>query len=156
MYAYSKKAQGEQVKVNYMTVMFLVKQHSMKILLLLTIFLCLFSFVKVDPDIIGTWQANLPNNIIGIMKYKKDSTFEVLVNKKAFASGKYRYSNNMLTFVEDNGCMDQSVRHLEGVYKINFLAPDSIQFELIYDSCYRRRQTLPQLKCNKIEKGLSL
>ncbi|MEJ7681636.1 MAG: hypothetical protein WKG06_28085 [Segetibacter sp.] len=65
---------------------------------------------------------------------------------------KYTYSDNTLTYVEDNGCVNQSGSSLKGVYKINFFAPDSIQFEAVYDSCGGRKRDLNHLKMGKVEK----
>ena len=108
-----------------------------------------------NNDIIGQWQGNLPNNITAAIHYKKDSTFDVFVNKKMFASGKYAYANNVVTLVEDNGCINKNGDQLKGAYNINFFAPDSIRFEVIYDSCSGRKRDLNHFKLGRIEKNTS-
>lgn len=127
----------------------------MKALGFLTLLFAVFVSSVSDDDIIGQWQANLPNNITGTMHYKKDSTFDVFVNKKLFASGKYTYKNNIITLVEDNGCIDKNGGYLKGAYKINFFASDSIQFEVIYDSCSGRKHDLNHFKLGRVEKSTS-
>jgi len=125
----------------------------MKILLLLAMLFSGFTYYATDDDITGIWQIRLPNNITGTIHYRKDSTFVTTVNKKIFTSGKYTYNDNTITFVEDSGCQDKNAAPLKGAYTINFFAPDSIQFELIYDSCRGRRRDLNHLKLGRVEKS---
>jgi hypothetical protein len=128
----------------------------MKRSLLITPFLLLLLSFRIDSsDITGTWQVTLPGDIVGTIRYRKDSTFETFVNRKAFTSGKYTFTGDTLTITEESGCRKSDGSYVIGVYKITFLKPETIQFEVIQDSCNGRRQGSNHLKLSKVEKGIS-
>jgi hypothetical protein len=125
---------------------------SILILLTTSFALC---FPETNKDITGRWRAVIRENIHATLHYKKDSTFDVFINNKVFVTGRYTYNGDTLTFVEDNGCQDKDGGQLRGAYSIRFFHSDSIQCELIYDSCSRRRKDLNHLKLGKVEKSFS-
>lgn len=129
-----------------------VKPFNMKIILLLGVFISGFTYCFPDDDIIGIWQTTLPNNVNATINFKEDSTFVTIVNKKIFAIGRYTYKDNVMTYTEDNGCQSKAGVHLPGAYRINFFKPDSMQVELIYDSC-RGRRDINHMKLGKVEKS---
>jgi hypothetical protein len=121
----------------------------MKYFALIAVLISGAAFFETHDEIIGVWQIKLPGNVLGTINYRKDSTFVTSVNNKSFTSGKYTYKDKVMTFVEDNGCRSSDGNYMIGEYRINFFATDSIQFDLVYDSCGGRRKDLNQLKLGR-------
>jgi hypothetical protein len=112
----------------------------MKLILLSGIFLTLVSFTITDTDIVGVWESKgTTGNIIGL-RLKKDGTFSSYINKKAFTTGQYTFSDDTMTVMEDNGCMDTKGAKIKAVAKLVFFAPDSFRIEIITDDCEDRRK----------------
>jgi hypothetical protein len=132
---------------------FLLKIKCMKFFALIAVLISGFAFSEIDDEIIGVWQIKLPGNVVGTINYRKDSTFVTSLNNKIFTSGKYRYKDRVMTFVEDNGCRRSDGNYMIGEYRINFFATDSIQFDLVHDSCGARRKDLNQLKLGRPAKN---
>ena len=106
----------------------------MKTMLISLAILTLVSFTVAD-GLTGRWETkpSPKGNVTGAV-FKNDNSFEVYINKKAFASGHYAFKDSILSFT-DNGCEGK-----EGVYKVIFFNNnDSLRFELIADSCVERR-----------------
>lgn len=116
----------------------------------MTITVIILSFVSSSNDpLTGRWETkpSSKGNVTGAV-FKNDSIFEAYVNKKPFASGKYRYNSkdSILSFT-DNGC-----NGTEGIYKIIFFSmSDSLRFKAIADSCTERRDGMQRLIMGRVK-----
>ncbi|MEJ7681638.1 MAG: hypothetical protein WKG06_28095 [Segetibacter sp.] len=78
----------------------------MKQIIALFIILSLQSFTDTNHDIVGLWESKDANGNTRGTTFKKDGTFVSYVNKKAFSSGRYTFSEDTIAFVEDNYCTE--------------------------------------------------
>ena len=106
----------------------------MKTMLISASFFALFSFTFID-GLIGRWETQRsPKGNITSVQFKDDQSFEVYINKKAFATGKYSFKDSLLSFT-DNGC-----KGARGVYKVIFFHNgDSLRMLPVSDSCEERK-----------------
>lgn len=113
-----------------------------------TILTVLLAMLLTGEDkLTGKWESNPgPNGSVTGVFFKKDNTFEAFINKKAFASGKYKLEGDTFTF-SDNGC-----NGAEGVYKIIFFSgTDSLRLQPISDTCTERRKGMSRLVMGRIK-----
>jgi hypothetical protein len=97
----------------------------------------------------GKWETrpSEKGNITSVV-FKNDSVLEAYVNKKPFASGKYRFNvtDSIVSFT-DNGC-----NGVEGIYKILFFSnSDSMRFKVISDSCIERSNGMQRLIMGRVK-----
>ena len=97
-------------------------------------------------ELTGKWERKLAGgNILGF-RFKPDNSFEAYVNKKPQASGMYTLRGNVFTILS-NGCPG-----IKGTYKINFFSnSDSLRWEVINDSCERRRQGISNIAFGRVK-----
>ena len=95
----------------------------------------------------GRWESKSENGASFSIVFKDDNSFEGFMNKKAFVSGTYSYSqaDSIFKFV-NNGCAG-----VTGVYKINFYSnSDSMRFVVINDSCTKRVSGMQRLQMGRV------
>jgi hypothetical protein len=122
----------------------------MKAMMMATVLITLF----VSKDLLtGKWVStpSVKGNVTSIV-FKNDSLFEAFVNRKPFATGKYRFtaSDSSLSFV-DNGC-----NSAEAVYKILFFSnADSMRFKAISDTCTERKNGMQRLTMGRVKLSIA-
>lgn len=118
----------------------------MKVVLIIALIAGLLAFTVKDK-LTGRWETTPDENgVITGIRFKSGNTFEMHVNKKAYASGTYALDDNVISFV-DNGCVDT-----KGIYKIIFFShSDSMRWEPIQDSCTDRRVGIPKLVLGRVK-----
>jgi hypothetical protein len=103
--------------------------------------------IKNDDRLTGRWQTkpSEKGTVTGVV-FMPDNTFEGFINRKPFVTGKYSLDNDIFRFT-DNGC-----NGAEGVYKmIAFSNDDSLKFEMVSDTCTRRRQGMERLVLGRVK-----
>ncbi|MCF0049027.1 hypothetical protein LXM25_03090 [Dyadobacter sp. LJ53] len=116
----------------------------------LAILLTIASFISAQDPIVGRWQRiqKSPNGDINlIFIFRADSTYDGIVNGKAFTNGRYFIKNDTIS-VSDNGC---NLAYY-GTYKLKYYAQDSLLFTAISDTCQERYQGANGLACKKLPK----
>lgn len=119
-------------------------------LVCLAVLLTIVSFISVPDPIVGRWQRiqKSPNGDINlIFAFRADSTYDGIVNGKAFTTGRYFIKNDTIS-VSDNGC---NLAYY-GTYKLKYYAQDSLLFTAISDTCQERYQGANGLACKKLPK----
>lgn len=124
----------------------------MKLIFLLLAFLSLNFYTQPDPDIAGIWESKGTTGNVGGLNLKKDGTFASYVNKKAFTSGRYTYTNGLFSFTEDNGCTNPTGGKIKAVTKLVFFAQDSFRIEVVIDSCEGRRKAVEGSRFGRVKK----
>jgi len=101
----------------------------------------------MNNPLLGRWSSRpSKNNIVTIVHFKADNSFEGFVNKKPFVTGTYQLDGTVMSFV-DNGC-----NGAKGIYKLNFFSNgDSLRFEAVSDTCAERRKGMSALIMGKIK-----
>jgi hypothetical protein len=126
----------------------------MKLILSISIVLLTQYLVTADPDITGVWESRgRTGNVFGLT-LNKDGTFSSYVNKKAFTSGKYSFSDGILTVVEENGCTDSVGAKIKAVYKPVFFVVDSMQIDVVSDLCDARREAVNGSRYGRVKKPI--
>jgi hypothetical protein len=126
----------------------------MKLLLSVSFILLAQYLTTADPDITGVWESRgRSGNIFGLT-LNKDGTFSTYVNRKAFTSGNYSFTDGMLTVVEENGCTDSVGAKIKAVYKAVFFVTDSIRLEVVSDLCDPRRQAVDGSRYGRVKKPM--
>jgi hypothetical protein len=116
----------------------------------LAVLLTIVSFISAQDPIVGRWQRiqKSPDGDINlIFVFRADSTYDGIVNGKAFTTGRYFIKNDTIS-VSDNGC-DLAYY---GTYKLKYYAQDSLLFTAISDTCKERYQGANGLACKKLPK----
>ncbi|CAG5074733.1 hypothetical protein DYBT9623_05421 [Dyadobacter sp. CECT 9623] len=116
----------------------------------LAVLLTIVSFISAQDPIVGRWQRiqKSPDGDINlIFVFRADSTYDGIVNGKAFTTGRYFIKNDTIS-VSDNGC---NLAYY-GTYKLNYYAQDSLLFTAISDTCKERYQGANGLACKKLPK----
>ena len=116
----------------------------------LAVLLTTFSFITADNRIVGRWQKiqkSPDGNINLVFVFRADSTYDGIVNGKAFTTGRYFIKNDTIS-VSDNGC---NLAYY-GTYKLKYYAQDSLLFTAISDTCQERYQGANGLACKKLPK----
>lgn len=119
-------------------------------LICLAVLLTIVSFISSQDPIVGRWQRiqKSPNGDINlIFVFRSDSTYDGIVNGKAFTTGRYFIKNDTIS-VSDNGC---NLAYY-GTYKLKYYAQDSLLFTAISDTCQERYQGANGLACKKLPK----
>ena len=119
-------------------------------LVCLAVLLTIVSFISAPDPIVGRWQRiqKSPNGDINlIFVFRSDSTYDGIVNGKAFTTGRYFIKNDTIS-VSDNGC---NLAYY-GTYKLKYYAQDSLLFTAISDTCQERYQGANGLACKKLPK----
>ncbi|MCF0064768.1 hypothetical protein MUK70_04115 [Dyadobacter chenwenxiniae] len=125
-------------------------KNALKWLGCLAILLTIASFISAQDPIVGRWQRiqKSPNGDINlIFIFRADSTYDGIVNGKAFTNGRYFIKNDTIS-VSDNGC---NLAYY-GTYKLKYYAQDSLLFTAISDTCQERYQGANGLACKKLPK----
>lgn len=109
----------------------------MKFIIALFIILSLQAFSQIKPnhDIVGLWEHKGSSGTILAWNFKKDGSFVTSIDKKVFTTGKYTFSNDTITFIE-NGGRFRNISHLV------FFAQDSFRIEVLSDSGEGRKKQL--------------
>ncbi|MCE7060230.1 hypothetical protein [Dyadobacter sp. CY343] len=116
----------------------------------LAVLLTIVSFISAQDPIVGRWQRiqKSPDGDINlIFVFRADSTYDGIVNGKAFTTGRYFIKNDIIS-VSDNGC---NLAYY-GTYKLKYYAQDSLLFTAISDTCKERYQGANGLACKKLPK----
>ncbi|MCF2494050.1 hypothetical protein [Dyadobacter chenhuakuii] len=116
----------------------------------LAVLLTIVSFIGAPDPIVGRWQRiqKSPNGDINLLfVFRADSTYDGIVNGKAFTTGRYFIKNDTIS-VSDNGC---NLAYY-GTYKLKYYAQDSLLFTAISDTCQERYQGANGLACKKLPK----
>jgi hypothetical protein len=114
----------------------------------LAVLLTIVSFISAQDPIVGRWQRiqKSPNGDINlIFIFRADSTYDGIVNGKAFTTGRYFIKNDTIS-VSDNGC---NLAYY-GTYKLKYYAQDSLLFTAVSDTCQERYQGANGLACKKL------
>ena len=109
-----------------------------------------FSFSEPDNRILGRWNriTKTPDGPIDLtFVFRTDSTYDGMVNGKAFITGKYYIKNDTMS-ISDNSC-DLSYF---GTYRLKYFAKDSLLFTAISDTCKQRYEGANGLACKKLPK----
>lgn len=109
-----------------------------------------FSFTLPDNQILGRWNKiqKTPEGQIDLMfVFRADSTYDGIVNGKAFINGKYFIKNDTMS-ISDNSC---NLAYY-GTYRLKYYAKDSLLFTAISDTCKQRYQGAHGLVLNKMQK----
>ena len=116
----------------------------------LAILLTIVSFISAEDPILGRWQRlqKTPDGNIDLMfVFRADSTYDGIVNGKAFINGRYFIKNDTMS-IADNSC---NVAYY-GTYKLKYFAKDSLLFTAISDTCKQRYEGANGLACKKLPK----
>lgn len=92
------------------------------------------AFIDPTGSLLGRWQKRLPDAILVGTIFRADSSFDISVNGKLFANGKYYVRQD--TFAMSDGSCGATYY---GRYKLDFFAEDSVRFTVIEDLCKGRR-----------------
>jgi hypothetical protein len=123
----------------------------MKPLFLLLIVLTSVSFATENQDIIGRWaHMGSKGNIFGF-NFRKDGTFVSTIDKKVFTSGRYSFSNDTLTIVEEAECGTLGA-NIKEISHLVFFAPDSFRIDVLIDSCEGRRKAVDGSKYGRVKR----
>jgi len=109
-----------------------------------------FCFTQPDNRIVGRWNRiqKTPDGPVNLMfVFRADSTYDGIVNGKAFVNGKYFIKNDTMS-ISDNGC---SLAYY-GTYRIKYFAQDSLLFTAISDTCKQRYEGGNNLALKKMAK----
>jgi len=109
-----------------------------------------FSFTEPDNRILGRWNkiTKTPDGQIDLMfVFRTDSTYDGIVNGKAFINGKYFIKNDTMS-ISDNSC---NLAYY-GTYRLKYFAKDSLLFTAISDTCKQRYEGANGLACKKMPK----
>ena len=107
----------------------------------------LLLFLYSEDKLTGKWQSkpSVNGNVTGVV-FRTDNSMVAYVNKKPFATGKYKFIDDIISFT-DNGCEGKSAEYKT----IFFNGGDSLRFEAIMDSCDERRQGMSRLVLGKVK-----
>lgn len=124
----------------------------MKQIITLFIVLSLQSITDTNHDIVGLWEHKGSSGAIFRSNFKKDGTFVSSIDKKAFTSGQYTFSNDTLTFVEDNVCTNANGVKFREVSHLVFFAKDSFRIDVLIDSCEGRGKAVNGSKYGRVKR----
>jgi hypothetical protein len=100
-----------------------------------------------EDKLTGRWQTQPSvNGVVTGIVFKTDNSFEGYVNKKPFVSGKYTMKDDVLSFT-DNGCDGKPAEYKIVLSDNN----DSLRFQVIMDSCDRRKEGMLRLVLGKVK-----
>jgi len=108
------------------------------------------SFTIPDSRILGRWnkiQKTPEGPIDLIFVFRADSTYDGIVNGKAFVNGRYFIKNDTMS-ISDNSC---NLAYY-GTYRLKYFAKDSLLFTAISDTCKQRYAGANGLACKKMPK----
>ena len=109
-----------------------------------------FSFTVPDNRILGRWnkiQKTPDGPLELVFVFRADSTYDGIVNGKAFINGNYFIKNDTIS-VSDNSC---SIAYY-GTYRLKYFAQDSLSFTAISDTCKERYEGAHGLRVKKMQK----
>ena len=103
---------------------------------LLAVTIVVTAFTSVPHVFTGRWEVTIktengPMHLLA--NFRADKTYDAYINEKPFLTGKYQFQNDTLV-ITDQRCDANA----SGIYKIDFVTPDSILFSLIKDPCTER------------------
>lgn len=119
----------------------------MKCIIALFIILSLQAFSQINPnhDIVGLWEYKESSGTTLGWNFKKDGSFVTSIDKKVFTTGKYTFSNDTITFIE-NGGRFRNISHLV------FFAKDSFRIDVLIDSAEGRRKAVDGSKYGRVKR----
>jgi hypothetical protein len=108
--------------------------------------IALFAFNEKNK-LVGRWETKpSPDGNVTSVLMKDDNSFEGFINRKPFVTGQYTFVDDVFSFT-DNGCDGAKAD-----YKVIFFSnSDSIRFELINDTCTRRRNGMTRLVLGRVK-----
>jgi hypothetical protein len=108
---------------------------------LLAIAVISYSFIDESNPLVGKWEWSKkfkdgPLTVLAV--FKVNGTYDGFANKKSFVSGTYKVVKDTL-FIADPLCNSKYM----ATYKLKFFGnKDSVQFNVIQDTCAQRRNSV--------------
>nr|WP_293840274.1 hypothetical protein [uncultured Arsenicibacter sp.] len=97
------------------------------------------------PTIYGRWKTSFKNGSKVLVVFRQDGTHDYFIDEKLFSTGKFSFRSDTLR-ESDPICSAAYVAE----YKVSFVAPDSMRFAMIQDTCAPRAADLNGLALKRV------